>query len=225
MMGLQAIYPKPNTSKNPLKYGKYPYLLNGLNINCPNQVWGTDITYIRAQNSWFYLVAIMDWFSRYVLAWRLSRDLTGDFCREALKEALMMACPEIHNSDQGSQYTAEEYVALLEERDIRVSMDSRGRCFDNIFNERLWRTVKYEEVYLRDYADFTEARDSLKRYFDVYNRERLHQALGYRTPAEVYFGEILENGEKRSTRFDSEALELCETIPDTSLAREFSNKS
>jgi putative transposase len=188
LMGIQAIFPKKNTSQPHPEHEHYPYLLNGLGINHPNQVWGTDITFVRARNLWFYLVAIIDWYSRYVLAWKLSRTLETGFCATALEQALSLAIPEIHNSDQGSQFTSEEYLAIIKQYpQIRISMDSRGRCFDNIFTERLWRSVKYEEVYLRDYETFDDARQSLGRYFKTYNEIRLHQSLGYRTPAEVYF--------------------------------------
>lgn len=188
-MGIQAICPRKkwNTSKNNPQHIIYPYLLNGVNINHPNQVWGTDITYIRANKTWFYLVAILDWYSRYVISWQLSHSLAIDFCIAALHEAFKVALPEIHNSDQGSQFTATDYVSLLKENEIKISMDGRGRCFDNIFNERLWRAVKYEEVYLKDYQSFSEADKSLANYFQVYNHERLHQSLNYKTPAEIYF--------------------------------------
>jgi putative transposase len=187
-MGLAAIVPKKNLSKdNPLHF-KYPYLLKNMPIIRPNQVWGTDITYIRANGLWFYLVAILDWFSRYVLAWKLSPVMTVDFCAAALTQALTMAIPEIHNSDQGSQFTSNEYISLLTAHpEIQISMDGRGRCFDNIFTERLWRTVKYEEVYLHDYSGYSEAHDSLSKYFRTYNYKRLHQSLNYKTPAQFYF--------------------------------------
>jgi len=143
---------------------------------------------VRGKGIWFYLVAILDWYSRYVLAWQLSKTLSADFCVEALSRALEIAVPEIHNSDQGSQFTSFEYIGKLKEYpEIKISMDGRGRCFDNIFTERLWRTVKYEEVYLRDYQSFDEASESLNRYFELYNHRRLHQSLGYRTPAEIYY--------------------------------------
>lgn len=188
MMQIQAIFPGRNLSKRNKQHPIYPYLLNTTNINCPNKVWGTDITYVRVAGSWFYLVAILDWYSRYVLSWRLSDNLEVDFCVDALKEALKTAVPEYHNSDQGSQFTAEEYIAILKSHpDIQISMDSRGRCFDNIFTERLWRSVKYEEVYLKDYRSFLEAEKSLAEYFQVYNHERLHESLNYKTPAEVFF--------------------------------------
>lgn len=188
IMGIQAIYPKPNTSQAHPEHETYPYLLKGLNVNHPNHVWGTDITYIRALNVWFYLTVILDWYSRYVITWRLSASLSAAFCCAALEEAVTIALPGFHNSDQGSQYTSEEYLAVLKRHpDIRISMDGRGRCFDNIFTERLWRTVKYEEVYLRDYTSYEHAHQSLGRYFHTYNHERLHQSLDYQTPAEVYF--------------------------------------
>lgn len=188
IMGIQAIYPKKNTSKKNMAHPVYPYLLKGLDINHPNHVWGTDITYIRANGIWFYLVAILDWFSRYVVSWRLSKNMSVDFCRAGLKEALTNAVPEYHNSDQGSQFTCEEYIKTLKSHEkIKISMDGRGRCFDNIFTERLWRTVKYEEVYLKSYRSFAEAEESLSNYFRLYNHKRLHEALNYQPPAEVYF--------------------------------------
>ena len=187
-MGIQALFPRPQTSQPHPAHQRYPYLLRGLTITRPNQVWGTDITYVRAHGQWFYLVAILDWYSRYVLAWRLSRSLSVGFCVEAIEAALATGIPEIHNSDQGSQFTSAEYLAVLQRHpDIRISMDGRGRCFDNIFTERLWRTVKYEEVYLHDYRSYAEAECSLRTYFHTYNHERLHSALNYQTPAEVYF--------------------------------------
>jgi putative transposase len=189
LMGLAALFPKKKTSRPGLGHVVYPYLLRSLLIDRPNQVWGTDITYIRARGQWFYLVAMLDWFSRYVLAWQLSPTMASDFCQTVLTEALTSATPAIHNSDQGSQFTSAAYTNILKEYDIRISMDGRGRCFDNIFTERLWRTVKYEEVYLHDYQTFAEAESSLTRYFQTYNHRRLHQALGYQTPAEVYFGQ------------------------------------
>lgn len=197
IMGIQAIFPQRNLSKNSKNHVKYPYLLNKLDINRPNYVWGTDITYVRALSQWFYLVAILDWYSRYVLSWKLSRSLETDFCITCLKEALEIAIPEIHNSDQGVQFTSEEYLAILETREsIRISMDGRGRCFDNIFTERLWRNVKYEEVYLKEYNSFAEAEQSLSEYFRIYNYERVHESLNYLTPAEVYFGVNLDEQRK-----------------------------
>lgn len=189
IMGVEAIYPKPKTSCPNRQHQVYPYLLTGLSITRPNQVWGTDITYIRMHQNWLYLVAIMDWFSRRVLAWELSDRLEAEFCINSLKTALGQALPDIHNSDQGSQFTAEEYLAVLKAYpDIKISMDGRGRAFDNIFNERLWRTIKQEEVYLKDYQSFREAKESLTEYLNFYNQKRIHQSLNYLTPTEVYFG-------------------------------------
>ena len=186
-MGIQAIYPKRNTSKANTRHIKYPYLLRQVKITKPNQVWGTDITYVRANGIWFYLVAILDWYSRYVVNWKLSNNMHVGFCKDNLTEALKTATPIIHNSDQGCQFTSHEYIDILKQKDIRISMDGRGRCFDNIFTERLWRTVKYEEVYLKDYMSYKEAENSLTKYFIEYNTDRLHQSLNYQTPAEVYF--------------------------------------
>lgn len=187
-MGIQALFPRPLTSTPHPAHPTYPYLLRGLAIRRPNQVWGTDLTYVRASGQWFYLVAVLDWYARYVLAWRLSPSLAVGFCVEAIEAALAIGIPEVHNSDQGSQFTSAEYLAVLQHHpQIRISMDGRGRCFDNIFTERLWRTVKYEEVYLHDYDSYAEARASLTHYFHIYNHERLHSALNYRTPAEIYF--------------------------------------
>jgi putative transposase len=165
----------------------YPYLLRDLKITHPDQVWATDITYVPMSRGFLYLVAIMDWYSRYVLAWRLSNTLTGTFCLEALEEALSRARPEIFNSDQGSQFTATAFTERLQAHGVAISMDGRGRALDNVFVERLWRSVKYEEVYLRDYGSAWEAEDSLSDYFRFYCHRRTHQTLGYRTPAEVYF--------------------------------------
>lgn len=186
-MGIQAIYPKRNTSKANSEHIKYPYLLKQLRITKPNQVWGADITYVRANGIWFYLVAILDWYSRYVVSWKLSNNMHVEFCIDNLIEALKKAKPIIHNSDQGSQFTCHEYINVLKQKNIQISMDGRGRCFDNIFTERLWRTVKYEEVYLKDYMSHQEAKNSLTKYFIEYNTDRLHQSLNYQTPEEVYF--------------------------------------
>ena len=188
LMGLEAIYPKPRLSlPGDDNSRKYPYLLRGLKIERPNQVWATDITYVRLWQGFVYLVAIMDWYSRYVLSWALSTTLDVDFCLEALREALAIARPEIFNTDQGSQFTSGAFTGVLEDAGVAISMDGKGRVFDNIFVERLWRTVKYEEIYLKDYQDVDESRRGIGVYFRFYNQERLHQALGYRTPAEVYF--------------------------------------
>jgi putative transposase len=187
LMGLKAIYRRPRTSQPGKGHKVYPYLLNGLAITRPNQTWAADITYIPMARGFLYLVVIMDWYSRYVLAWRLSNTLESDFCVEALKEALRKGQPEVFNTDQGAQFTSGEFVELLEQQGIRISMDGKGSYNDNLFIERLWRTVKYEEVYLKAYQDGRDARTSLEDYFRFYNTERPHQALGYRTPAEVFF--------------------------------------
>lgn len=188
VMGLQAIHPRKNLSKPHPQHATYPYLLSGLAITAPNQVWGTDITYVRALGDYFYLVALLDWYSRFVIAWQLSTTMHVSFCVANLERALTKAQPQIHNSDQGSQFTADEYLSTLSTYpDIQISMDGRGRCMDNIFTERLWRSVKYEEVYLKDYHSFAEAQTSLADYFHKYNYRRLHQSLNYKTPAEVYF--------------------------------------
>lgn len=189
LMGLEAIYPKKNLSAPNVSHKKYPYLLTGLEIKHSNQVWCSDITYIRLSPGFVYLVAVMDWYSRYVLSWKLSNTLDATFCIEALEEALMCyGFPEIFNSDQGVQYTSDAFTGLLLANGINISRDAKGRAFDNIFIERLWRTVKYEEVYLRDYASAKEAKEQLTRYFKFYNFERHHQALDYKKPAEIYFG-------------------------------------
>ena len=185
-MGLEAIYRKPNTSKPAPEHRIYPYLLKGVAVDRVNQVWAADITYLPMSRGFLYLVAIMDWHSRYVLAWRLSNTLEVGFCIAALKEALSKGRPEIFNTDQGSQFTSEAFCGLLLERGIKVSMDGKGRYLDNIFVERLWRSVKYEEVYLKAYRNGSEARRGINAYLDLYNRERPHQALGYRTPAQVF---------------------------------------
>ena len=187
-MGLEAVYPrrKRGLSVPDKQHRIYPYLLKDELIEHVDQVWSADITYIRMNRGWVYLSAIMDWFSRYVLSWEVSVTLESDFCIEALRRALSFGIPQIFNTDQGSQFTSIEFTKILLDADIRISMDGKGRVFDNIFSERLWRTVKVEEVYLRDYQTVTEARYYLGRYFEFYNSQRLHEALGYRTPAEVY---------------------------------------
>jgi len=188
VMGLQAVVPGPHTSKPSPEHRVYPYLLRGLRIDQANQVWCADITYVPMRKGFLYLVAVMDWFSRYVLSWELSNTLESLFCLEALERALKVSCPGIFNTDQGSQFTAEAFTGRLLSAEIRISMDGRGRAMDNVFVERLWRTVKYEEVYLRDYPDGLEVRKGLGRYFRFYNTERRHQSLDKRTPGEVYFG-------------------------------------
>lgn len=188
LMGITAIYPKPRLSANGPDHKIYPYLLQGRDISRPDQAWSADITYIRLAHGFVYLVVIMDWHSRYVLSWELSTTLDKRFCLDAARQALLISKPEIFNTDQGPQFTSEEFTALLEEEGIRVSMDGRGRIYDNIFLERLWWTVKYEEVYLHEYRTVAEARIQLGEYFRFYNEERLHETLGYRTPHEIYFG-------------------------------------
>jgi len=185
-MNIQAIYPKPNLSKNRQEHKIYPYLLKGVNIDRPNFVWSTDITYIPVRHGFLYLVAIIDWYSRYILSWCLSNTLDITFCIDALEEALEKGSPEIFNSDQGSQFTSNKFTEMLLSKEIKISMDGRGRVFDNIFIERLWRTVKYENIYLRGYETGKDVKEGLSAYFPFYNNERFHQALGYRTPEEVH---------------------------------------
>ena len=186
VMGVEAVYPKPKLSQPGEGHKIYPYLLRGVTVERVNQVWSTDITYIRMAQGFVYLVAVMDWFSRYVLSWSLSLTLEIDFCLEALKSAFRRGQPEIFNSDQGSHFTSEKFTGALKAKQIAISMDGRGRCMDNIWIERLWRSLKYEEVYLKDYESVTEAHAGIERYFRFYNHERLHQSLDYRTPAAVH---------------------------------------
>jgi putative transposase len=187
-MGLETIYPRPRTSQPHPAHRVYPYLLRGVPITRVNQVWSTDITYIRLHSGFVYLVAVMDWFSRYVLSWAVSITMDVGFCLEALEQALGVAQPEIFNSDQGAQFTSIAFTGRLESAGIRISMDGRGRALDNVFVERLWRTVKYEEVYLKDYETPREAMQGLATFFIRYNAQRQHQSLDYQTPAAVYFG-------------------------------------
>jgi len=186
LMGIKAIYRRPRTSTPAPGHKIYPYLLGGMEITRTNQVWAADITYIPMARGFLYLVAIIDWHSRYVISWRLSNTLDAGFCVDALDEALRKGQPEIFNTDQGAQFTSEAFTGLLEQHGVRISMDGKGRYSDNLFIERLWRTVKYEEVYLKAYQDGRDARIGLGNYFRFYNAERLHQALGYLTPAEVF---------------------------------------
>jgi putative transposase len=186
-MGLQAIYPPPRTTMPNQQHKTYPYLLRGLTIDRPNQVWAADITYVPMWQGFMYLVAIMDWFSRFVVAWQLSNTLNGAFCLDALRQALLHGQPDIFNTDQGVQFTAQAFTQELEAVPIRISMDGRGRVLDNIFVERLWRTVKYEDIYIKEYATVPALFAGLSDYFDLYNYERPHQSLGYCTPADVYF--------------------------------------
>jgi putative transposase len=190
LMGLEAIYPKRHLSANGTDHRVFPYLLRGVQIVRPNQVWATDITYLPMRHGFLYLVAILDWYSRYVVAWKLSNSLETAFCRDALKEALRTGSPEIFNTDQGVQFTSAEFTQVLLDAEVKVSMDGKGRVFDNIFTERLWRSVKYEEVYLKAYEDGWDAQKSLGQYFVFYNTSRPHQALGYQTPAEVYRAKV-----------------------------------
>jgi len=193
IMGLKTIYRRPRTSQPASGHKFYPYLLGGMKITRPNQVWAADITYIPMARGFLYLVAIIDWYSRYVLSWRLSNTLEAGFCVEALEEALKKGRPEIFNTDQGSQFTSEAFTGLLQQHGVKISMDGKGSYNDNLFIERLWRTVKYEEVYLKAYQDGREARIGLGNYFRFYNTERPHQTHGYRTPAEVYTSTLVES--------------------------------
>jgi putative transposase len=186
-MGIIAIYPGPNLSRRNLEHRIYPYLLRNVTAERPNHVWGIDITYIRLERGWMYLVAVLDWFSRYVISWEIDQTLEMPFVLRAVENALTVGVPEIFNSDQGSHFTSEQYTKLLEANNISISMDGKNRAIDNIFTERLWRSVKYEEVYLHSYSSPREARQSLSQYFKFYNNERPHQSLDYRTPSEVYF--------------------------------------
>jgi putative transposase len=187
LLGLEAIYQKPNTSKPHPNHRIYPYLLRSIKASYPNHIWGTDITYIGMPGGFMYLVAYLDWYSRYVVSWELSDSLEEGFVIQALNEALKTAVPHIVNSDQGSQFTGNAYTGVLLENNVNISMDGRGRCMDNIFTERLWRTVKYEDVYIKEYTTPRELRRGLLEFFTKYNNRRPHQSLDYRTPAEFYF--------------------------------------
>ncbi len=187
LMGLEAIYPKPRLSAAAAGHQVYPYLLRNVPIERPDHVWSTDITYIRMRGGFIYLTAIIDWFSRFVLSWEVSTTMESDFCLSALQRALDHRRPAIFNTDQGAQFTSQAFTGILKEHDIAISMDGRGRALDNVFVERLWRSVKYEEVYLQEYGTVTEAIEGLRRYFAFYNTERLHQSLEYRTPKAVYY--------------------------------------
>lgn len=189
VMGIEAMYPKPKTSAGNKEHYKYPYLLKNMDICRPNQAWGTDITYVPTEFGYLYLVAILDLFSRYVVSWRLSDNLESDFCVEAVEQALeRVGKPEILNSDQGVQYTSKAYIGLLKKNKIAISMSGKGRCWDNIFVERLWRSFKYEEVYLKGYATGEEAQDGTDWYFNFYNNDRIHEKLGYTTPHKIHYG-------------------------------------
>lgn len=186
-MGIEAIYPKPKSSASDKQHEKHPYLLKDLAIVRPVQVWATDITYLPMRRGFLYLVAIIDWFSRYVLSWELSNSLDISFCIQALEKALLRGKPEIFNTDQGSQFTSVDFTKHLKHAGIQISMDGKGRAMDNIMVERLWRSVKYEEVYIKDYTEVSDAREGLDSYFHFYNNERPHQSLDYQTPQQVHF--------------------------------------
>ncbi|OAT79275.1 integrase [Desulfotomaculum copahuensis] len=186
-MGIAGISPGPNLSKRRLEHRTFPYLLRGVTISHPNHVWGIDITYIRLQRGWMYLVAVLDWYSRYVVSWAIDQVLEIDFVLDAVQRAFAVATPKIFNSDQGSHFTSSQYIELLNAAGVSISMDGKGRATDNIFTERLWRSLKYEEVYLHSYESPREARKRVSAYLDFYNYRRLHQSLDYKTPAEVYY--------------------------------------
>jgi putative transposase len=194
ILGLEAIHPRPRRRGDGQAHRVFPYLLRDVAVERPDQVWSADITYLPMRGGFMYLAATIDWFSRYVVAWRLSNTLDGQFCRDMLDEALGRRTPEVFNTDQGVQFTAQAWTDRVERAGVRVSMDGRGRAADNVFVERLWRTVKYEDVYLRGYESVPELERGLRAYFTFYNHERLHQSLGYRTPAEVYGGKIGAGG-------------------------------
>ena len=201
-LGLAAIYPKPNLSKPNKEHLKFPYLLKGMKIEFSNKVWATDITYIRLKGGFIYLLAIMDWHSRFVIEFEVSNTLEAAVFTETLKRAMEKGKPEIFNSDQGSQFTAIEWLKVLPENGIQISMDGKGRCFDNIFVERLWRSVKQEEVYLKEYEDVWEAEESLRKYFEFYNYRRPHQSLRYKTPFEIY-QKGMKNTENKGAKTDN----------------------
>lgn len=187
ILWIEALYPKKKTSIPNDQHQKYPYLLKNHEIRRPNEVWATDITYIKLRNGRVYLVAVMDWFSRYIVAWDTSITLELDFCVSTLKSSLQVWVPEIFNTDQGSQFTSKEFTWVLESANVKISMDGKWRAYDNIFTERLWRTIKYEDVYLKDYENPLDAHHHLKDYINFYNNERLHSSLDYKTPSQIYF--------------------------------------
>jgi putative transposase len=205
-MGLQAIYPKPKTSQSAEGHKIYPYLLRNVVITQVDQVWSSDITYVPIRRGFMYLVAVMDWYSRFVLAWALSNTLDGQFCLDALEQALDFGRPGVFNTDQGSQFTAHAFTSRLKEEEILISMDGKGRALDNIFIERLWRTVKYEDIYLRDYDTVPLLYAGLANYFQFYNYERPHQSLGYDTPAEVYFAQRIPTISAQSATVQDSSL-------------------
>lgn len=199
-MGIQAIFPGPNLSKRAKTAYIYPYLLRNVTASFPNHVWGIDITYIRLQQGWMYLVAVLDWYSRYIISWQLDDTLEMPFVLTAVDQALSQAKPMIFNSDQGSHFTSPHYIDRLKQAEIQISMDGKGRAIDNIFTERLWRSIKYEEVYLNEYANPRQARQGLSAYIHFYNHQRVHQALDYATPAEIHFGHLLPLNNKEKKR-------------------------
>jgi len=211
-MGLMAIYPKPRTTQSIIEHAKYPCLIRKMDIAAPDHVWCSDITYIRMAHGFMYLVAIMDYFSRYVISWSVSNSLESLFCMDALDEALNVSKPTVFHSDQGSQYTCTDFIDELKAHKIKISMSGKGRCFDNILAERLWRTVKYEEIYLREYDDGHELIRSLRQYFDYYNHHRPHKSLGRRTPAEVYHASDQSLSSAPATPALRKATELNETL-------------
>ena len=211
VMGLEAIYAKPRLSIPAPGHRIYPYLLRDVTIDHPDQCWASDITYIRMRGGFIYLVAIMDWYSRYVLSWEVSVSLETSFCLAALDWALQQGQPEIFNTDQGAQFTSEAFTSRLEKHGVKISMDGRGRAMDNIFIERLWRTVKYDDIFLHDYADVSEVVAGLKRFFRFYNHERPHQSLGNQAPAEVYFRR------SRTQRDGKSAMLRVDWVPDRRL--------
>lgn len=186
LMGIEAMYPKPKRQAWEQKYGKFPYLLNNIEISSQNHVWGTDITYIPVDNGYVYLVAFIDIYSRFVLSWQLSNSLESKFCVDAMEKAFKHGKPLIMNSDQGVQFTSHEYISILKAQGIEISMSGKGRCWDNIFVERFWRSLKYEEVYLKQYSNSEEAYEGIANYIELYNKQRPHSSLNYRTPSEVY---------------------------------------
>ena len=187
LMGIEAIYPKPRLTQRNSEHKVYPYLLRNILIDRPNQVWSTDITYVPMQDGFMYLTAIIDWYSRYILSWRISNTMDNDFCLEALDEALTQGLPDIFNTDQGVQFTSGQFTQRLTDVDVQISMDGKGRALDNIFVERLWRTVKHENIYLKDYRNGSELYHGLEEYFSFYNTRRPHQSLGYRFPEDIHY--------------------------------------
>jgi putative transposase len=206
-MGIFALVPGPHTSKPAPEHQKFPYLLRNLSAEQPNHIWGIDITYIRLTHSWVYLTAVLDWYSRFIVSWTLSQNLELDFVLATVDNALLQATPKIWNSDQGSHFTSPQYIQRLKNAGVQISMDGRGRARDNIFTERLWRTIKYEEVYLHDYVSPKEAHRQLANYIHFYNFERPHQALDYQTPAQLY-GTVLDCNSNYSLHLNSPLFQL-----------------